>query len=227
MSSGFDIESVAKMNEEEGRKQLAFEQNKVKHTPSFAEKLEQSNPSVGKLARAAALENQQKRVDNMINPNGHDLPLARDEIQGDPRLAYGTGTSAYDIGTVVTVNDAKKTKSQVNKLNLATMYNLKELHERKTKTNAESPQDPATTILEPGPPGPKDTNGATNVGANQGPFKSREFMTVFDNYKLYKDGTLRNKKSKILKGRNGYFKINGKRIAQSEIMAKYGDYVNA
>jgi len=58
MSSGFDIESVAKMNEEEGRKQLAFEQNKVKHTQSFAEKLEQSNPSVGKLARAAALENQ-------------------------------------------------------------------------------------------------------------------------------------------------------------------------
>ena len=52
-------------------------------------------------------------------------------------------------------------------------------------------------------------------------------MTVFDNYKLYKDGTLRNKKSKILKGKNGYFKINGQRIAKSEIMAKYGDYVTA
>ena len=44
-------------------------------------------------------------------------------------------------------------------------------------------------------------------------------MTVFDNYKLYKDGTLRNAKSKILKGRNGMYKINGKKIAQSELQA--------
>lgn len=57
VQNGFDIESIAKINEEDGRKRKAFEFGKVQHTQSFAERLEQTNPSIGQEVRADALIN--------------------------------------------------------------------------------------------------------------------------------------------------------------------------
>lgn len=48
VQNGFDIEAIAKINEEDGRKRKAFDYGKQPHVPSFAERLEQTNPSVGK-----------------------------------------------------------------------------------------------------------------------------------------------------------------------------------
>lgn len=184
VSNGYDIESVAKMNEEEGRKQLAFQFNKVKHSKSFAENLEESNPSIDKHIRQQALINQQERADNMVNKNIKTLPLTNDEKMGDPRISYGTGSNAYNVSISQQIDESvPRSAQEQNKINLANMYNLKEQHERKTKTNAE-----ARKLSLP----PSDATGSKNVGSNQGVFKDTEFMSVFDNYKLYKDGTIKN-----------------------------------
>lgn len=191
VSNGYDIESVAKMNEEEGRKQLAFQFNKVKHSKSFAENLEQSNPSIDKNTRQQALINQQERADNMVDKNIKTLPLTNDEKMGDPRISYGTGSNAYNVSISQQIDESVPRSAQEQKrINIANMYNLKEQHERKTKTNAEAPNKVEDLSLPP--PDPYDATGSKNIGSNQGVFKDTEFMSIFDNYKLYKDGTVKN-----------------------------------
>lgn len=76
---------------------MAFQFNKVKHSKSFAENLEQSNPSIDKNTRQQALVNQQERADNMVDKNIKTLPLTNDEKMGDPRISYGTGSNAYNV----------------------------------------------------------------------------------------------------------------------------------
>lgn len=56
--NGFDIETIAKINQEEGKKVKPFLQNRVnKEVKSFAENLEITNPSIGKDQRMNTLKN--------------------------------------------------------------------------------------------------------------------------------------------------------------------------
>lgn len=120
-----------------------------------------------------------------------DLPLTRDEQQGDPRLAYGTGSLSYNAGMTTSINDTNKSAKGTKKLNLATMYNLKEIHQSKTRTNAEEPNEVFELHAGDGVEASKDSNGATNIGNNQGAFSDKEFLNIFDGFKLYRNGKIR------------------------------------
>ena len=96
--NGFDIETIAKINQKAGSRVKPFLSDKINHKKSFAETLELTNPSIGKSVRTAALKNKITRDKINQNPKEHDLPLRRYEIQEDPRIASGTGTPGYNVG---------------------------------------------------------------------------------------------------------------------------------
>lgn len=90
----------------------------------------------------------------------------------------------------------------------------------------ETPNDPKPLSLPP--PDPYDATGSKNIGSNQGAFKDLEFMKVFDNYKLYKNGMLVSKKGRVMTGdKYGSYKINGKKVQKKYIMDKYKDFITA
>lgn len=103
------------------------------------------------------------------------------------------------------------------------MYNLKEIHESKTRTNAEAPNK----VLEiPFDVNSKDSNGATNIGSNQGAFRDDDFLKIFDGFKLYRNGKIRTKRGKFLSNKKPYYKINGQKIDKKQIFELYKDFVH-
>lgn len=198
--SGFDIVTIAKINQEDGKRQKAFAYNKVNHVKSFAENLENTNKSIGKKQRKDALKNKQIRDKINQHPKEDPLPLRPQDIQGDPRISYGTGSTGYNTGFSTSENPQDKTLPK--ELKLQTLYNLKELHD-KQKGNAGLSNDvkQVTETIPNNIAGNSiDASGMQDIGARQGEFKNTGFLTIFDNYKLdKKTKQLYNNKGKLLK----------------------------
>ena len=112
------------------------------------------------------MANQQERADNAVDKNvwvNGSLPLTNDEKLGDPRISYGTGSTAYTVGISESVDESSRKPADIEWLKLATMYNLKEQHTRASKTNAEAPNKVHDLVMPP--PEPIDASGAVNIGS--------------------------------------------------------------